>query len=158
MSQSIKIGMFALPTFLILQLLPIALGQITASYIKYRQALEKWHSALSTPSPFSVPLSFTPYFGTSIEEPGFADLNDAVKELSSIGANMVPFMVEQIRSDIQAAKSAISIPPYTNYESAVRQNSVYDRLDKDVELMFMLGGIQIRAGMKDPATAPLVPK
>jgi hypothetical protein len=65
-------------------------------------------------------------------------------------------MIEQISKDLQAANNAITPPTDTDYESAARRNLIYDRLDKDVALIFMLGGIQIRTGMKDPATAPLV--
>ena len=154
MSKSVKIEMLA-PLLSLLLLLPaVTLGQTSTSSAKYRQALERWHFALGPSDYWPSGLSFVPYFG--YEHSSFGDLNNAVKELSSLGANMIPFMIEQIRRDLQAAKSAIPIPPDKNYESAAKQNSVYDRLDKDVELMFMLGGIQIRAGMTDPATAPLV--
>jgi hypothetical protein len=132
-------------------LLPVALGQTFEHSTKFRAALERWHATLNADKPST--LSYTPYFGDE-HSSYFTELNDAVKELASIGANMIPFMVEQIRSDLRAVKNVIPVAPDTNYESAARQNSLYDRLDKDVELMFLLGGIQIRAGMKNPAAAP----
>jgi hypothetical protein len=146
---------FAWPVLLALCLPAGTLGQTSESSAKYRAALERWHSAL-TPAPGEiVSWSLIPYFGDDHSpSPYFKELNDAVKELASIGANMILFMVEEIRSDLRTVKNAIPVPPNVNYESAARQSSLYDRLDKDVELMFLLGGIQIRAGMKDPATAP----
>jgi hypothetical protein len=132
-------------------------GQSAEPSASYRAILERWHAALNL-SPSG--LSFTPYFG--LAGPGALELNASVKQLESIGANMIPFMVKQIRGDLRTLKNAMTASPMTwdpacvNFETAAHKKgeigTAANRLDRDVELMFMLGGIQIRIGMTDFST------
>lgn len=137
MNRSVKIGAFAFQVFLFLSLLPFAFGKASAASAEYRKALERYHAAFGDLyKPGMSSPSITPYFGNERSKiDAYSNLNQAVKELSSIGANMIPFMIEQVRSDLQAIKMG--------------QTSLYDRLDKDVALMIMLGGIQISIDSRD---------
>ncbi len=126
---------------------------------RYGAALERWHAALDPGGPSLRFSSSTPYFGGPGRD---TELNAAVADLSSIGANMIPFMVDQIRRDLRGVKDALAASPAapelnTTYETAKYRDSAVGRaayrLDLDVELMFMLGGMQIRLGMPDFGTA-----
>jgi hypothetical protein len=135
-------------------------GQTAADSVAFHAALERWHAALDPTHNRSLTLlSFTPYFGHSSK----SELDDSVKALSEIGANMIPFMVEQIRIDTRTLKDAMADYPAVldattvTFESAARRENepgrAVDRLDKDVALLFMLGGIQITTGLTDRSLA-----
>lgn len=118
--------------------------------IAYSVALERWQRALSSRD-LSI-FSFTPYFGhPSDASPALKELNESVKELSSFGANMIPWMVEQIRGDLSttsnvAATSFIGLDTNSVKHQATVSGRGLGQLDRDVQLLFMLGGIQVGIG------------
>jgi hypothetical protein len=95
---------------------------------QYSAVLERWHTAIRSMGG----LSFTPYFGGIPGGSASArELDDSVKTLASYGANMIPWLVEQIKNNLAT----------TN-----RNGNAGTHVEDDANLLFMLGGIQIGIG------------